>query len=936
MNKQQLANNIWASANKMRSKIEANEYKDYILGFIFYKYLSDKEYRFLVSDGWTENDICTSLNEDNEEDRVYIQQSIGYFIPYKYLFKTWMGNLRNFGVGVVRDALSSFERNINKTHAKVFRGIFDTLETGLKKLGGTDSEQTNAIRKLLKLIKPIPTDDNQNYDVLGFVYEYLISNFAANAGKKAGEFYTPHEVALLMADIVADHLKDRNEIKIYDPTSGSGSLLINIGKAIAKYMPDRNNIKYYAQELKENTYNLTRMNLVMRDILPDNIVVRNGDTLEKDWPYFDETDDGTIIDGSYEMLDVDAVVSNPPYSQAWEPKGKESDPRFKNFGLAPKGKADYAFLLHSLYHTKKDGIVTIVLPHGVLFRGGDDGKIRSSLIEHNYIDAIISLPANIFFGTGIATIIMVLKKNRLDTDVLLIDASKNFEKSGKNNRLRASDIRRIADTVIHRTEIPKYSRRISREEIRRNDYNLNIARYIDSSEPAETWDIYASIFGDIPEKELDSLKDYWDAFPSLRKTLFAHVDNTQCSQLAVDNLRKAIDDNIDVDKWRQSLLLSFMDFPEWLDKQLIDGMLKLNIPQEEDMITKEIFSRIGQLPLVDRYGAYQIFSNFWAGQNNGKDEVDSISNDLEIIQSEGLDAIRQVDPNIVPVSNKKGDEDAEEQKGWKGHILPFDLVQRNILTDDYNHLLQTQEHLNHIEQQTVDLMDGLDEDDRESYLNDTNDAFDLKKVCNALDDALSDIESPELNTLKEYLHLLENKAKKNEKINFINAHREVNWTLIDANKDGTFGKGNVNKRINTIKASWQFPEGTTEAMLSKVLSLSEQEKNVKIDIKLQETELHLKTKKTIEQLTDEQVHLLLVKKWIEPLCDGLNGIPGQILNEMTSRLLAIVTKYDTCLVNIEKQLAESGNALSGMIDQIAGNNTDNKALAELKKIIKKG
>lgn len=379
-----------------------------------------------------------------------------------------------------------------------------------------------------------------------------------------------------------------------------------------------------------------------------------------------------------------------------------------------------------------------------------------------------------------------------------------------------------------------------------------------------------------------------------------------------------------------------MDFPEWLDKQLIDGMLKLNIPQEEDMITKEIFSRIGQLPLVDRYGAYQIFSNFWTGQNNGKDEVDSISNDLEIIQSEGLDAIRQVDPNIVPVSNKKGDEDAEEQKGWKGHILPFDLVQRNILTDDYNHLLKTQEHLNHIEQQTVDLMDGLDEDDRESYLNDTNDAFDLKKVCNALDDVLSDVESPELNTLKEYLRLLENKAKKHEKLNFISAHHEVNWTLIDANKDGTFGKGNVNKRINTIKASWQFPEGTTEAMLSKVLSLSEQEKNVKIDIKLQETELHLKTKKTIEQLTDEQVHLLLVKKWIEPLCDGLNGIPGQILNEMTSRLLAIVTKYDTCLVNIEKKLAESGNALSGMIDQIAGNNTDNKALAELKKIIKKG
>lgn len=451
MNKQQLAAKIWESANKMRSKIEANEYKDYILGFIFYKFLSDKEVKYLVELGYTESDMDTVTEEDTEIVE-NIQKNIGYFIGYDNLFSTWLAKGSDFNVADVRDALSAFSRLINSSHKKVFDGVFDTLQTGLSKLGDSSNSQTKAISDLLHLIKDIPMDGKQDYDVLGFIYEYLISNFAANAGKKAGEFYTPHEVSILMSEIVADHLKDRSEIKIYDPTSGSGSLLINIGKAVAKHMGDSDKIKYYAQELKENTYNLTRMNLVMRGILPDNIVTRNGDTLEEDWPYFDESDPI----GTYEPLYVDAVVSNPPYSQNWNPADKEADPRYARFGLAPKGKADYAFLLHDLFHIKSDGIMTIVLPHGVLFRGGEEGEIRKNLIENNHIDAVIGLPANIFFGTGIPTIIMVLKQKRENTDVLIIDASKGYEKVGKNNKLRASDIKKIADAVTKRVSIPKF------------------------------------------------------------------------------------------------------------------------------------------------------------------------------------------------------------------------------------------------------------------------------------------------------------------------------------------------------------------------------------------------------------------------------------------------------------------------------------------------
>lgn len=251
----------------------------------------------------------------------------------------------------------------------MFDGIFITLQTGLSKLGDNTGSQTKAVRDLIHLIQTIPMSTRQDYDVLGYIYEDLISKFASNAGKKAGEFYTPHEVSVLMADIVAHHLRGRDNLRIYDPTSGSGSLLITIGDAVKRRMGDADGIAYYAQELNQSTYNLTRMNLVMRGIKPSNITVRNGDTLEDDWPYFDDSDPS----GTYDPLYVDAVVSNPPYSQRWEPEGKENDIRFA-YGIAPRSKADYAFLLHDLYHLKPSGIMCIVLPHGVLFRGGRRGN----------------------------------------------------------------------------------------------------------------------------------------------------------------------------------------------------------------------------------------------------------------------------------------------------------------------------------------------------------------------------------------------------------------------------------------------------------------------------------------------------------------------------------------------------------------------------------
>lgn len=695
MNKQQLASKIWESANKMRSKIEANEYKDYILGFIFYKFLSEQEEKYLKENDWTDEYLC-ELTEEDPEVVESIQKNLGYFISYNNLFSTWIKKGSDFSVQDVRDALSAFSRLIDSAHKDVFEGVFDTLQTGLSKLGEGSASQTKAISDLIYLIRDIPMDGKQDYDVLGFIYEYLISMFAANAGKKAGEFYTPHEVSLLMSEIVAEHLKDRESIKIYDPTSGSGSLLINIGKSASKYISNKDNIKYYAQELKQNTYNLTRMNLVMRGILPDNIVTRNGDTLEDDWPYFDDKDPIA----TYEPLYVDAVVSNPPYSQSWNPTDKETDPRYARFGLAPKGKADYAFLLHDLFHIKSDGIMTIVLPHGVLFRGGEEGEIRKNLIEQNHIDAIIGLPSNIFFGTGIPTIIMILKQKRENTDVLVVDASKGFIKSGKNNKLRASDIKRIVDVVINRENVANFSRVVSRDEIRNNNYNLNIPRYVDSSEKTESWDIFATMFGGIPKSELEDLSNFWNAFPNLKSDLFQEI-NASTYQLKVPDIKKAVFSHPEIQQFFETSRKVFSDIPQYMREELIDHINEVHVQREEEKLAQYIFKCLESMPLIDKYDAYEKLDTQWQ----------YIQTDIEILQTEGFDAAKQVDPNLV--IKKKSGKEVEVQEGWLGHVFPFELVQRELLADDVNSISSKENRLNEISAEIEELFEELPEEEKE-------------------------------------------------------------------------------------------------------------------------------------------------------------------------------------------------------------------------------
>lgn len=917
MNKQQLAAKIWATANQMRSKIEANEYKDYILGFIFYKYISDKLEQFAKQQDFSAEDI-RALSEDDAETVDFIRRNLGYFIAHEHLFSTWIEQGSDFDVSQVRDALSAFSRLIHPEHKRLFEGIFKTLETGLSKLGETAAKQTSALSELIHLIKAIPMDGRQGYDVLGFIYEYLISMFAANAGKKAGEFYTPHEVSVLMSEIIADHVKGKERIDIYDSTSGSGSLLLNIGKSIERHMGNQGNIKYFAQELKENTYNLTRMNLIMRGILPDNIVTRNGDTLEDDWPYFDDNDPVN----SYNPLYLDAVVSNPPYSQKWDPEHKENDPRYSRFGLAPKSKADYAFLLHDLYHLKPDGIMAIVLPHGVLFRGGEEGEIRKNIIENNHLDTIIGLPANIFFGTGIPTVILVLKQKRNNSDVLIVDASKGFTKEGKNNKLRASDIKKICDAVIGRKDVPQFSRVVAKSEIQENDYNLNIPRYVDSSEPAESWDLYASMFGGIPKSEMDALSDYWQAFPQLRAALF-NDEGTPYVTPKCDDLAQAIRAHADVQSFKHKFSQAFTDFPDYLKSELIEQMLTLHVPRQESVIGGDIFTRLEPIALIDKYHAYQMLDDQWQ----------QTATDLEILQTEGFEAARVVEPNMV--IKKRNGKDVEEQEGWKGKIMPFELVQASYLQEQLDALRKKESRINEIAASLEEIIESLSEVDGEySVLNDSNDKLAIAALNSELRDLLSDVETEEIRALNAYVALLDAKAKKPEKEAFIASHPEVQWTSMEANKDGTYSKGRVSSYVVELQSDFDFPEDTFAYKLINASSLLNEERALKSEVREDAAALHLLTKKTIENLDDAQVNELLELKWVWPLNDALHSLPNQKLDTFTAKLQALVEKYQVTYADNAREIQQTEAELAGMINELDGDEFDLKGLSELKTLLK--
>lgn len=726
---EEIKRRLWDGANELRGSMDASRYKDYMLGLMFYKFLSDKTLEtFKVTSGlgqMTESELVEEYTkakaEYGEQLDKMIQNVLGYYVSPEYLYQTWLKDINSgdFEVQKVTDSLNNFERTIAVSgDSNDFKGLFSssTLDLTDTALGSNLNERSKNIKALILLFADLNMVALQKGDVLGDAYEYLIGQFAMESGKKAGEFYTPRQVSEIMAQIVAK----TSEVKsIYDPTVGSGSLLLTVKKHLDEDV--QKNLSYYGQEKNTATYNLTRMNLLLHGVRPEMMTIKNGDTLSQDWP--------EDPDRPNEGVQFDAVVMNPPYSaKNWNKAGlKVSDPRFEVAGvLPPDSKGDFAFLLHGLFHLGQNGTMAIVLPHGVLFRGSAEGEIRERLIEKNYIDTIIGLPNNLFTNTGIPVAVMILKKNRkIDEPVLIIDASNDFIKVGKQNVLQEKDIAKIVDTYVERREENGYSHLATREDILKNQYNMNIPRYIEAIDKEIPHDVDAHLLGGIPQKNIEDLKILQSTVSDVLGQSLKEIRNGYVELLKpVEEISDAIlSDSRIVEKSKEIEVKT----KAYIDKYW--GILRnvdsgSSFTQLMDEMLVEIKTILSEFNYIDVYDGYQIVAEIWKN---------ALTHDTEIIALSGFyTAGRTREPNMV--TKGTGDKKREEQDGWVGSIIPNELIAKRLYSDELDEIESKKTLIQEIEAELSDLVEAAKVEDSDEAnalgetFNEAGEAFETKSV----------------------------------------------------------------------------------------------------------------------------------------------------------------------------------------------------------------
>ncbi|MDW2829776.1 type I restriction-modification system subunit M [Mesomycoplasma ovipneumoniae] len=886
--KQQLGAKIWHGVNRLRKNLEAYEYKDYILGLLLYKFLCQKQTEYLISQDFDKDDLYLL---DDQLDRSTIdlgntgvinwgavdrkieslKEKNGFFIQHRNLFDSWVKNKQKFDIKAFQGAFKDFSDGVNEivnkskksSHASLFKGLFSKFETDLAKLAPNAREQTEVISQLIDTINEIPTT-RQQYDVLGFIYEYLIAQFASTAGKKAGEFYTPHEVSDLISRIVAFYLQKREKISIYDPTSGSGGLLLNIGQEFKKYSESA--ITYYAQEIKNETYNLTRMNLIMSNINSNQIHVRRGDTLEDDWPLFENEDTST-----YRLLTVDAVVSNPPYSQRWEPKNAGHTERFDEYGLPPENKADYAFLLHDLYHIKKDGIGAVILPHGVLFRGGSEGQIRKKLVEKGQIDAIIGLPANMFYGTGIETVIIILKKLRDERDILFVDASNLFVKDGKNNRFAKSHIKKIADIVNNRLET-EISKIISFEEIEKNNFNLNISRYVElTGKKEEEHDLFSLVFGSISKKELKHFDSFFLNFPKINEKMFKeNQENSDYYNLLSQDYINIIYNDSDFQNYLESFETKVRDFINFFKSKVsdINSIKNINLIELEKDITEYIFSSL-KFPLIDTYDVYQIII----------DNFENVKEDLELLRenfsdSDSLDIKEFLNDQIESVGSiNQKEKDFRRIKSLKSKFFSNDLIEQKFFPDEFAQLNKIQDQIDQIESEVKELYQIISDEDK------TNEIYNDEK--------------------------------------------------------NTWIQSGIKKLAKTFKDSKESREKDSfESLIIQINEKYSDIEKLKKDLANLKNDLANNSYNQYLNLNEKDFYDLLISKWWEKFIQNFKEKSEEFVDEQISGISGILNKYKHTFVDIQKKVSDLETKMSTFLDELEGNPADMEAIKKLSNILK--
>lgn len=841
-------------AVELRGSMDASRYKDYMLGLMFYKFLSDKTLEtFAITAGLTEKSEDELLDEYTaaydslgSELEDALQKILGYNVKPEYMYQKWMRDINtgNFEVQTVTDSLNNFERTINTAqNADDFKGLFSssTLDLSDTALGSNLNERSKNIISLIKLFADLDMVELQKTDVLGDAYEYLIGMFAIDAGKKAGEFYTPRQVSEVLAQIVACS----TEIKtIYDPAVGSGSLLLTVSDHLSK--DARKDLEYFGQEKNTATYNLTRMNLLLHGVRPEKMTIRNNDTLANDWPEDpSKPDQGALFD---------AVVMNPPYSlKNWNNAGiKETDPRFEIAGvLPPSGKGDYAFLLHGLYHLNTNGTMAILLPHGVLFRGATEGIIRQRLIVKNRIDAVIGLPATLFVNTGIPVIVMVLKKNRsLDAPILFVDASKGFVKAGKFNKLEEKDIAKIVDVYKSREEIEGYSHLATMQELKENDYNMNIPRYVASLESEIAPDVDGLTLGGIPVSNIKSLKVLNELVPDVIESCTKEIrPGYVMLTCGCEEIKNKVYESPSVQSVDEKIASETKTYADkyWNELHKIDAGTNANAFVQDMLESMKLM--LEKYDYVDEYDGYQTIANMCNA---------SIKHDIEYISAQGFYAAARLrEPNMVQKGS--GKDKHSVQDGWKGSLIPNDLIAKEFFGDEQKKIEEKREAAQAADDKLSEYAESAKEEDT-----DENTAlFDLLKK----DENDEPLDSFDMKLLK-----------------------------------------------NSLK---EFSKGSTEyELVKKVIEISDNKAKMTKDVKNKEDELESAVEERITNLTNDEIDSLLYKKWFGSLVEDIRSTARKPIADEIKTLEMLEKRYDMTIDEIDAELEKETAAFDAMRSEL--------------------
>jgi len=841
---------LWDGANELRGSMDASRYKDYMLGLMFYKFLSDRtleifKYNAGLADA-SERELVIEYKKAKElygeQIEKMIQGTLDYYVAPEYLYQSWLIDIEEgkFELQKVTDSLNHFERTIAVSEgASDFRGLFANSNMDLTDtaLGSSLNDRSNNIKALILLFADLDMIALQKNDVLGDAYEYLIGQFAMESGKKAGEFYTPRQVSEILAQTV---VQNNDIVSIYDPCVGSGSLLLTVKKHL--HVDKQKELEYYGQEKNTATYNLTRMNLLLHGVKPDKMTIKNGDTLAADWPEDPQNPDRAV--------QFDAVVMNPPYSLSkWNKAGiKVSDPRFESYGcLPPDSKGDYAFLLHGLYHLETNGTMSIVLPHGVLFRGGTEGEIRKKLVDKNRIDAIIGLPNNLFTNTGIPVVVMVLKKNRKnDEPVLIIDASNNFIKVGKQNVLQEKDIAKIIHTYRDRGGVPGYSYTATREDIIRNDYNLNIPRYVENISLDIPHDVDAHLFGGIPKKNIDELV----AINALSKPILDKYIKTVRSgyvELSDDfeRIEQAILSSEKVFEVANSVKLKAKNYAD----KYMNIVCKLsgleNIRTLKSDMHLEILDILEGYEFINEYDGYQVVADIW---NN------ALNHDSEMIANADFYTVgRMREPRIV--TKGSGKNKREEQDGWNGVIVSNEIVKKLLYKDEVSNINGEKNRLQMIDDELTELAENAMEED-----------------------------TFENNVLYDVL-------KKNE----------------EGDAQPIFDAKYVKVELKACEKAMESFE-----LLKKVDSLLVEKASLIKKIKEDELQLTKAVEERIEKLTDTEIDEIMYEKWFGTFVEDITELTLRILKDELEILKMLHVRYSQTMESIDDEIEELMKSFNSM------------------------